>query len=366
MLLLARASLKLTWAGLSILAFILAFAVPASATSITLTLTPTALGLGDDGGSIPTVNYGSEVLDDQSGLRTEAPGVGGSYLEINSSGVADDKANGDHLVTITSETHGDNTINVPANSDYYFGVLTLTDQPSGSGSGSRHSTFGSESSNLGGLGLRAFESIDSNGLRIIGSGGNAGLGGSKEVSGGTDDDRDFDIDANGAPHVDEIVNFDFDGAYQVEGKSIDIVLTKVKFGNQDDDPNGLRVALQISVLGTGDILDDGSCGMSQLDPSGCKVYNTIDDPTILVTDANGNVTVDFDAIAELMSGDIVTMIRISALDDDVQPGNLKGTAEHFLINAVSGEFTPTPEPSTALLMGLGLASLASQRRRRRQ
>lgn len=368
-----------SWIGAFLFVIALAIAAPASASNFTLNLTPTALGLNtiDAGsGSLKTVNYDKEVLDDQSGLYTEAAGVGGSVLEVNGSMQASAKANGDHLVTITSETHTDNSLNVPANSDYYFGVITLTDQPGSNqnssrrkgskGKGSKHGGGGSESVNLGGLGLRAFESVNEvTGIRIVGAGGNANLGGSKEVSGGTDNSRNFLNDANGAPHVDELVNFDFDGDYAVDAKSVDILLTKVKFDNGDDDPHGLRIALQISVMGRGDILGDGSCTMSQLDPTQCKVYDTVNDASILITDADGNVTVNFDAIMELGLGDVVTGIRISALDDDLLAENLKETAAHFLINTLSGEFVVVPEPSTGLLMGLGIAALTLGSKRRK-
>jgi hypothetical protein len=344
-----------------LLGAVLGISTPASAGSFTLTLTPTALGLKtvDTGsGSTTTANYESEILDDQPGLRTGAPGVGGSYLEVNGSMLADDKANGDHFVTITSETHGDNTINVPSDSDYHFGVVTLTDQKTPAPGKAP------DPKNLGGLGLRAFEDVDdTTGLRIIGGGGNAGIGGSKEVSGGTDFTRDFNDDINGPPHVDELVNFDFDGIHQVDGKSVDIMLTKVKFDNKDDDPKGLRIALQVSVFGGGDILNDGNCSMSQLDPGPCKVYDTVNDSTILITDANGNVTIHFDSIIELAEGDILTKIRISALDDDLDPDNMKETAEHFLINGLSGEYIGTPEPSTGLLMAMGLIAMGIRRRR---
>ena len=143
-----------------------------------------------------------------------------------------------------------------------------------------------------------------------------------------------------------MATFDFDGEFFADGESLELVLTKVKFDNKDSVELGLRIMLSASVLGGGTV---------------DTLLESLVDTSILTTDADGNITVHFDALfgatAGLNAGDNLESFSISALDDDVELGNLKETAEHFLINSLSGNFVPIPEPSTLLLTLLGLTGL---------
>ena len=164
---------------------------------VSIKLTADALGLGSS-----DLNAGSVVDPDQSGFITSPTTGEGSILWVQTDGLAGPgTAMNPLLVTMTAKTRTDVVNGLPASHDYHAGVLYISKESGGTPEGKDE-----------GIGVRAFEVDGPTALRMIDP--DTGLPlltieGSKEISGGTAD-PDYDpLNPNGAPHVDELFNFDF-------------------------------------------------------------------------------------------------------------------------------------------------------------
>lgn len=313
---------------------------------VTIKFTTDALGLGST-----DLNGGGTVDPDIAGKFITSPVTGqGSILYVQKDGVA---GLTDLLMTVTAKTYLDVTSGVPSPSDYHAGVLYMTDEKTGTPDGRDE-----------GLGVRAF-TVDkgtkgdpkkgipptsSKGLREIDAkSGRAKIEGSKEVSGGTDPTTSFDpVDPNGAPHVDELVNFAIDSVYEVLGESIEVTFSMF---NATD-----RIWLHLDLDGGG-ILDYTFIG-----PGGPE--------GVQFTDLGNSVwNLNFAGLTGLSSTDIVRNFYIRAIDDD--PSHPTGTAEHFLITGLKMDArlqSVVPEPASAVLFATAAGSLLAYRgfRRRRE
>src|ERR1043166_5750869 len=153
------------------------------------------------------INDGSTLDSDIAGKLVTGPTGQGSILTIQTNGQAGPGTGTDPLlVTVTAKTHLDNTNII---GDYQAGVIYMT-----AGTGTTPKAHG--------LGVRAFTVNTTTGLRAPGA--NPAIEGSKEVSGGTDPTPQS-TNLNGPPHVDELVDFNFNPALKVFGSSIVVTLT---------------------------------------------------------------------------------------------------------------------------------------------
>jgi hypothetical protein len=304
----------------------------AQAAPISIKLTSDALGLGSS-----DINKERTVDPDVPGKLITSPTTGeGSILSIQTDGLAGPGTAANPLwVTVTAKTHLD-TVNYPWAGgdprDYQTGVIYISKESSDLPDGKKE-----------GLGVRAFK-VDSAGMRTY-KDGLAELievEGSKEVSGGTGPDTFDPLNANGAPHVDEAVKFDFNPQFYVDALSVEVLLSEIDVkGGQ---PGDLMIDLYIK-LTSGVEIDLDSLKLStssifeQVDPTYDKLWK-----------------LKFSAIGGLGAGDFVDYFEIRAIDPLIG-GQTRETAEHFLITGM----TAVPEPATLALLGLGALILRRRR-----
>jgi hypothetical protein len=340
----------------SALALTLGSGGAAFATSVSITLTTDVLGLGST-----KINYAgnnSAVEADRAGqLETSTANNVGSQLYVQTDNLAGQGTLSNPLLaTITSRTHLDVQNNLPVDYDLHAGVITLTNDSG---------TLAND-----GLGVRGF-AIDTSGDALsnpnfgkryvnpahIGTNVNGfQMEGSKEVSGGVDvtDFNDFVVNnesppTNSPPHVDEDVTFDInDAELIVAADSVTVLLTKIKAGSNND-PFDLALDLDIILVG-GSIISNSYEFLSDAP----DVFSVLSGETDVIE-------IDFSAPSlGLSPTDTIDRFVIGGRDDPAD--GFKETDEHFLINGFTASFTPVPEPSTALLVGLGLIGLAARRR----
>jgi len=315
----------------------LALGAPALADVVSVKLTTDALGLGNS-----PVNGGHEVDPDVTGkIITSAVTGQGSILTIQGSGLAGPGTGLDPLMlTITAATRLSVTSNLPASHDFQAGVIYLSKESSEEPDGKKE-----------GLGVRSF-GVDSSGLRKLDSGnGRAEIEGSKHVSGGTGPDTFGPNDPNGAPHVDEIVYFDFNAAYVgLAAESIRVLLSEFENdANKPDKQEKINLHIELRSGGTVDRLFVGPSN----DVEGLFVTASAN------PDKDKLWMVDFSALGELGPGEVIESFSISAVDD--YPSDPHETAEHFFITGFTG--TEVPEPATFGLIAMGLVGLAFGRKR---
>ena len=281
-------------------------ATVAAADTFSIKLTANALGLGT-----LNINAGKVVDPDRPGLATSPATGAGSVLGIDAGGLASPTAT---FLTVTATSRLDTLTfppaPFPALNDYRAGILYVS----------------KESTNLPdgrdeGLGVRAFTVVGgsgpTSGLRMLDAAtGRARIEGSKEVSGGTGAAAYDPASPNGAPHVDEEATFTFDPSVSVGASTVVVVLSKFS----EADILDLTV-----VLGSGTTFTHS--------------VNAFDPAMEPVGDAKAALwRLWFARLPEVSPTDSVSSFSIRALDNN--PAAPKGTAEHFLISAISGEATP--------------------------
>ena len=310
-----------------VLAVILGGAGWAQAVPVSVKLTTDALGLGSS-----DINRGGTVDPDMSGFFTSTTTGEGSILTIQTDGLAGPGTAANPLfVTLTAKTHLDVMTNLPSSPhDYQAGVIFISEEKSDLPDGKKE-----------GLGVRAFKVDSLTGRRELDPHTLLPLltiEGSKDVSGGTDNEPYDPFSPNGAPHVDEAVKFDFNKAlFNVNAQSVVVLLSKF-------DPTDI-VDLHI-VLTSGSTLD-----FNFMQTTSTNIFERVD-PTY-----DKLWKLKFSGLSGLGSGDFVDYFTVRANDDD--PQHPSGTAEHFLITG----FTAVPEPATVVLLGLSSLSLILRRRR---
>ncbi|NIA21706.1 MAG: PEP-CTERM sorting domain-containing protein [Anaerolineaceae bacterium] len=319
-------------------AVFLALAAPALADVVSVKLTTDALGLGSS-----PINGGHQVDPDMAGKIITSPVTGqGSILAVQRSGLAGSGTALDPLMmTITAATRLSVTSNLPPSHDVQAGVIYLSKENSAQPDGKKE-----------GLGVRAFR-VNASGLRRIDSGnGRAKIEGSKHVSGGTGPDTFDPGHPNGAPHVNEIVYFDFDSAYMgLAADSIRVLLSQFEY-NSSKPGKQEKIDLRIE-LRSGAMIDRLFVGPS----------NDVEGLFVAASSNPGKDKlwmVDFSAIGELAPDDVIESFSISALDD--YPKCSYNTAEHFFITGLTG--AEIPEPATFGLIAVGLVGMAFSRKRR--
>jgi hypothetical protein len=226
------------------------------------------------------------------------------------------------LLTVTARSRLDTLFGLPSSPhDYQAGVIFISKESDGTPDGRDE-----------GLGVRAFKVDGATGLREIdGCSGLAKIEGSKEVSGGTGPDTYDPLKPNGAPHVDEAVNFDFDPLWLVNAQSVEVFLSKFS-------PSDI-IDLRINLTSGPDIYlqslqtTDTSI-FEQVDPAHDKLWK-----------------LKFSGISQLLTNDLIDNFEICAIDDN--PLEPSCTAEHFLISGITVDAAPIPEPATVALLGLG-------------
>jgi len=300
-------------------------------------LTSEALGLGNS-----DINKEKTVNADMPGkLITSSTTGEGSILTIQESGLAGPGTGSDPLwVTVTAKTRLD-TVNYPWAGgdprDYQAGVIYISKESSDLPDGAKE-----------GLGVRAFK-VDSAGMRTY-KDGLAELievEGSKPVSGGTGPDTFDPLNPNGAPHVDEVVKFDFNPLFNVDAMSVKVLLSEIKV--KDGQPGDLMLDLYIK-LTSGVEID-----LDSLKLSTSSIFEQVDLTYDKLWELN------FSAISGLGAGDFVDYFEILAIDPLIG-GQTRATAEHFLITG----FTAVPEPATIALLGLGSLVLIRKRANERR
>jgi hypothetical protein len=266
-----------------------------SQTPVSVKLTAEGLGLGT-----ADVNAGGVVDADIPGKLVTSPVVGqASILTIQRSGLAGPGTIFDKLlVTVTARTHLDTTSGLPAVNDYQAGTIYISDENTSLPDGKDE-----------GLGVRAFTVNTATALRLIDSGtGRAKQEGSKDVSGGTGPSTFTAGNANGAPHVDEDVIFDFAADANAQAAATHFLLSKFETGDKID----------ISVLTT--------TGQTR---SASFQGTTNTGLFTEVSAADKLWVVNVAGVPGVLPTDLVARVIIRAIDDN--PAAPAGTAEHFLI-----------------------------------
>jgi len=278
-------------------------------------LTTDSLGLGSS-----DLNKGKTVDPDKPGFITSSVTGQGSILSILQDGTAGIATGSNPLfVTVTASEHLDTIFGLPALHDYQAGVLFISDEDSKSPGGKTE-----------GLGVRAFTVDGVTALREIDSGtGRAKIEGSRHVSGGTGPTTYDSSSPNGAPHVDESVNFDFDPFFNVNAQSVEVFLSK--FNSSD------IIDLHIERTSGSDI------DLTFLGTSSSSIFEQVG------VDKDKLWKLKFSGISLLGPSDLIANFSIRANDND--PSAPKGTAEHFFISSFSADASPVPEPSSLVLMG---------------
>jgi hypothetical protein len=304
---------------LTALAVLLVVTGPVQAVPISIKLTAEGLGLGNS-----DINKGKKVDPDISGFFTSSTPGEGSVLNIQTDGLAGPGTLTDPLLlTVTARSRLDTLFGLPSSPhDYQAGVIYISKESDRTPDGRDE-----------GLGVRAFKVDGPTGLREIDCGsGLAKIEGSKEVSGGTGPDTYDPLQPNGAPHVDEAVNFNFDDSlFYVNAMSVEVFLSKFS-------PSDI-IDLRIDLTSGPDIYlqslqtTDTSI-FEQVDPAYDKLWK-----------------LKFSDIPQLLTNDLIDNFEICAIDDN--PLEPSGTAEHFLISGITVDAAPVPEPATVALLGLG-------------
>lgn len=263
---------------------------------VSVKLTTEALGLGN-----ADINAASVVSADIPGKIVTSPIIGqASILTIQRSGVAGPGTIFDKLlVTVTARTHLDTTAGLPAAAnDYMAGTIYISNENTSTPDGKDE-----------GLGVRAFTVNTATALRSIDAAtGRARQEGSKEVSGGTGPATYTTGNANGAPHVDEDVYFDFAPDANAQAAATQFLLSKFETGDKID----------ISLLTT--------TGQTR----SATFQGTSNAGLFTVVDAAAKLwLVNVGGIPGVLPTDLVSRVVIRAVDDN--PGNPAETAEHFLI-----------------------------------
>ena len=308
-----------------LLFFLAASAV--TATPISIKLTTDALGLGSS-----DLNSGGTVDPDMPGFYTSSVIGQGSVLTVQTDGLAGSGTAANPLfATITSQTHLDTLYGLPGINDYLAGALYLTKENDKTPDGKDE-----------GLGVRAF-TVDDFGLRKLDSAtGLALIEGSKHVSGGTGPEIYIPGGANGAPHVDEDVNFDFSSAFQVDGSSVEVLLSKYVSSNIVD--------LHID-MASGEAID-----LPFLETTNTAIFERIGGSRDRLW------KLKFSGISQLQAGDRIDSFTIRANDDN--PSCPRGTAEHFFITGFTVDADVVPEPATVALLCCGVLMVARHRKGR--
>ncbi len=273
---------------------------------VSVKLTTNALGLGTS-----DYNDGGSVDPDVPGAIVTSPVVGqGTILKVQRSGLAGPGTVADPLlVTVTSRTHLDTTSGLPANHDFVAGVIYLSNEASNLPDGAEE-----------GLGVRAFTVNNTTGLRTFDGSGFARIEGSKDVSGGTGPAA-YVIggDNNGAPHVDEDAQFDFNPALNIAANTVEFLLSKYDTTDVIDIEATLAsgVTTSLSFQGT------SNTALFQAISASAKLWK-----------------VKIAGLPGVTSADLIRRVRIRAIDDN--PSMPAGTAEHFLITGILGTIVPCP------------------------
>lgn len=293
----------------------------AQAVPISIKFTADALGLGSS-----DLNAGSVVDPDQSGFITSLTTGEGSILWVQTDGLAGlGTAMNPLLVTVTAKTRTDVVNGLPASHDYHAGVLYITKEGGGTPDGKDE-----------GIGVRAFKVDGPTALREFDPDTGFALltiEGSAEVSGGTAD-PDYDpLNPNGAPHVDELVNFDFGPTLVPYATSVEVILSKFKA----DEIIDLHIELT-----SGAIYD-----FAFLQTSDTSIFELLGDEVWKFK---------FSGVPGLAPGDLIDSFWISANDN--KDGS---TTEHFLISGLDADVVP--EPATIALLCLGALIVLRARKR---
>lgn len=289
-----------------------------SAQSVSVKLTSNALGLGTN-----DLNAGSTVSADIAGKFITSSTTGqGSVLYIQANGKAGmGDASNPLLATVTANSYLDYISGVPSLSDVYAGIIYMSKENSTNPDGVNE-----------GLGVRAY-TVNNQGLRTFYK-GLAKIEGSKEVSGGTGPTIWDPKDPNGAPHVDEQLNFAFNQG--VFAKNLTFTVTSLEKTDKID--------LTVTTLG----------GMTYN-----KLINPVSDSAFFTQlGTSSQKTYVLNTAAFGLGDELLSNAVLRAVDPN--PLAPKSTAEHFLVSGFSAQ--PVPEPGILVLAGLG--GLAALKRRR--
>jgi len=297
--------------GVLALAALFAQTEQTQAVPVSIKLTAEGLGLGNS-----DLNSDKTVDPDLPGFFTSPTVDEGSVLYVQTDGLAGPGTVANpRLVTITARTRLDTLSGMPSPSDYQAGVIFISKEDNDLPDGTKE-----------GLGVRAFKVIDATGLREIDSGsGLAKIEGSKHVSGGTGNDTYNSGSPNGAPHVDEAVNFKFNPLFYANAQSVEVLLSE--FDSTD------IIDLHID-------LTSGPIYLPSLGTSDTNIFEQV---------GSKLYKLKFSGISGLLPTDLIDNFTICAIDDD--PLNPTGTAEHFWITGISANVIP--EPATVALLALG-------------
>ena len=326
-----------------IIAIVLSISLTSNTTAslMSVKLTSDSLGLGNS-----DINTGKTVDPDVPGLFT-SPTVGqGSILQIQTDSLAGSGTESNPLlVTITTQTHLDTLYGLPAINDYQAGVIVLNNESPDLPDGKKE-----------GLGVRAFTVDEVTAARVFDPVlGLAKIEGSKHVSGGTGPDTFGLGGVNGAPHVDESVNFEFNELFDVSAQSVEVLLSDFEWDVNKDDKHD-KIDLRI-VLASDEVIELESIGPFG---NGSDIFEAVGE---FSTDKLWKVM--FSAIDELDAEDLVKSFRITAVDD--YPQAPRETAEHFFITGfnVDASVNEVPEPTTIALFGFGSMILIKRSKSRK-